>query len=112
MNTQDKIKYVCLKSGRPKKYMTEEEKKESKRINALKSYYRKKAIEQFLKENDIKDAFNKNDKCRKVPELGNEFYEVDDLNVVYDTFLDMDLLGLNLEVPRIYEEGEFSIGEI
>ena len=53
MNNQDEIKYVCLKSGRPKKYMTEEEKKESKRINALKSYYRKKAIEQFLKENDV-----------------------------------------------------------
>ena len=58
MNEQDKIKCVCLKSGRPKKYMTEEEKKESKRINALKSYYRKKAIEQYLKENDLKDEVN------------------------------------------------------
>ena len=58
MNDQDKIKCVCLKSGRPKKYMTEEEKKESKRINDLKSYYRKKAIEQYLKENDLKDEVN------------------------------------------------------
>ena len=60
----------------------------------------------------LKDAFNKNDKCRKVLERGNEYYEVDDINVVYDTFLDMDLLGLNLEVPKIYEKGEFSIREI
>ena len=82
MNKQDEIKYVCLKSGRPKKYMTEEEKKESKRINALKSYYRKKAIEQFLKENDIKEEVNITDHITikytlpKDSKLGGEITEI------------------------------------
>ena len=81
MNNQDEIKYVCLKSGRPKKYMTDEEKKESKRINALKSYYRKKAIEQFLKENDI-EAINITDHITikytlpKDSKLGGELTEI------------------------------------
>ena len=44
---------VVIKSGRPKKYNTEEEKEDSKRRNALKCYYRRKAVEQFMKENDL-----------------------------------------------------------
>ena len=81
MNKQDEIKYVCLKSGRPKKYMTEEEKKESKRINALKSYYRKKAIEQFLKENDneainIADFVTIKYTLPKDSKLGGELTEI------------------------------------
>jgi hypothetical protein len=82
MEDQDKIKCVCLRSGRPKKYLTEEEKRESKRINALKSYYRKKAIEQFLKENDIKEEVNITDHITikytlpKESKLGGDITEI------------------------------------
>ena len=79
-----------------------------------------KVSDKFKGELLLKDAFNKiasdklqalalNEKCRKVPELGNEFYAIDDINTVYDTFYDMNLLGLNLEEPRIYEEGQFKL---
>ena len=41
------------KRGRPRKYATEEERKEAKRKNALASYYRRKATRQAIESGEV-----------------------------------------------------------